>query len=124
MYGPCSQEEHTADSQVGEQHEEPDSWREGIEEGEVTRLPTLVQRDRRGGGEREEERWSNRDRWKQTDRKVRCVIKQGVMSQQSGNVPFAPQEGSVLHCTLIVSLQCVDSLILQSINALFHNGHC
>lgn len=61
MYGPCSQEEHTADSQVGEQHEEPDSWREGIEEGEVTRLPTLVQRERRGG-DREVERWSNRGR--------------------------------------------------------------
>lgn len=30
MYGPCSQEENTADSQVGEQHEEPDSWREWI----------------------------------------------------------------------------------------------
>lgn len=42
MYGPCSQEENTADSQVGEQHEEPDSWREGIEEGEVARLPALV----------------------------------------------------------------------------------
>lgn len=66
MYGPCSQEEYTADSKVGEQHEEPDSWREGIEEGEVTRLPTLVQRDTRGEGEGE--RWSNRDR--QIDRKT------------------------------------------------------
>lgn len=43
MYGPCSQEENAADSQVGEQHEEPDSWREGIEEGEVARLPALEQ---------------------------------------------------------------------------------
>lgn len=60
-YGPCSQEEHTADSQVGEQHEEPDSWREGIEEGEVTWLPPLVQRERRRG-EREVRRWSNSDR--------------------------------------------------------------
>lgn len=42
MHGPCSQEENTADSQVGEQHEEPDGWREGIKEGEVARLPALV----------------------------------------------------------------------------------
>lgn len=56
MYGPCSQEENTADSQVGEQHEEPDSWREGIEKGEVARLPALVHT------------WSNAaDGQKQTD---------------------------------------------------------
>lgn len=41
MYGPCSQEEYTADSQVGEQHEEPDGRREGVQEGEVTRFTTL-----------------------------------------------------------------------------------
>lgn len=50
MYGPCSQEEHAADSQVGEQHEEPDSWREGVEEGEVARLPALAQTERREEG--------------------------------------------------------------------------
>lgn len=79
MYGPCSQEEHTADSQVGEQHEEPDSWREGIEEGEVTRLPTLVQRERRGGGERRRE--MEQQRQMETDRqkgtvcyKTRCHV--------------------------------------------------
>lgn len=119
MYGPCSQEEHTADSQVGKQHEEPDSWREGIEEGEVTRLPTLVQGARRRR-ERQVEGWGDRE----TDRKVQCVRKQGVMSRQARNVPFAPQEGSVLHCTLIVSLQCFDTLMLQSINAPFHNAYC
>lgn len=62
MYGPCSQEEHTADSQVGEQHEEPDSWREGIEEGEVTWLTTL--RESRG----EKKRTSETERQRPTDR--------------------------------------------------------
>lgn len=38
---PGSQEEDAADGQVGQQHEEPDSWREGIQEGEVAGLPTL-----------------------------------------------------------------------------------
>lgn len=56
---PCSQEEHTADSQVGKQHEEPDSWRERIEEREVTRLPPLVTRKRKEEKE-EVEIWSNR----------------------------------------------------------------
>lgn len=67
MYGPCSQEEHTADSQVGEQHEEPDSWREGIEEGEVTRLPTLVQREIR---RREESREKEQHRQTVADRQT------------------------------------------------------
>lgn len=62
MYGPCSQEEHAADSQVGEQHEEPDSWREGVEEGEVTWLPTLVQDRGRKRGEMERRRQMKPDR--------------------------------------------------------------
>lgn len=73
MYRPCGQKEHTADGQVGEQHEEPDSWREGIEEGEVSRLPTLVQRER----SREMEQQGHMDTDRQKDRKIQCVKKIG-----------------------------------------------
>lgn len=80
MYGPCSQEEHTADSQVGEQHEEPDSWREGIEEGEIPRLPPLVQK--RGKRSREREQHRQTDRWKGRycvlENKVSCLSSQGM----------------------------------------------
>lgn len=95
MYGPCSQEEYTADSQVGEQHEEPDGRREGIEEGEVTRLPTLIQTERR---RRERE---VKDGVTETDVIV-VLKKKGVMSPIPQNVPFGPEEGSILHCTQIV----------------------
>lgn len=38
---PGGEEEDAADGEVGQQHEEPDSRGEGIQEGEVTRFTTL-----------------------------------------------------------------------------------
>lgn len=98
MYGPCSQEENTADSQVGEQHEEPDSWREGIEEGEVARLPALVHTwSNAADGQKQTHGRTDR----QTDRETGGGVReQGVTSQQKGYVRFAPQEGSVPHSSL------------------------
>lgn len=98
MYGPCSQEENTADSQVGEQHEEPDSWGEGIEEGEVARLPSL------------EQTWQM-DGHRQADRQTgrRGVREQGVTSEQKGYDPFSPQGGSVPHHHL--APQCSNATI-------------
>ena len=41
LYLPGCQEEHTAHSQVGQEHEEPDRGGEGIQEGEVSWFPAL-----------------------------------------------------------------------------------
>lgn len=38
---PSHQEEDTADSQVSQKHEEPDSWREGVQKGEIARSASL-----------------------------------------------------------------------------------
>lgn len=46
---PSRKKKHTADSEVSQQHEEPNSRWEGIQEGEITWLPTL----RDSGRERE-----------------------------------------------------------------------
>jgi hypothetical protein len=41
VYSPGSQEQDTADSQVGKKHEEPHGRGEGVQEGEVARLAAL-----------------------------------------------------------------------------------
>lgn len=65
------------------------------------------------------------DSERQIDREVHWDTEEGVMSQQSVNFPFAPQEGSGIHWTLIASLQSFDTLMLQSINVSpYHNACC
>lgn len=41
VYSPGSQEQDTADSQVGKKHEEPHGRGEGVQKGEVARLAAL-----------------------------------------------------------------------------------
>lgn len=79
---------------------------------------TQRKKKRRKRGKEMEQQWQTvTDKWtdRQTDRNVQCVREQGVMSQQSGNVSFAPQEGSVLHRTLTVN-----SAVLWYANATIH----
>lgn len=42
---PGGEEEDAADGEVGQQHEEPNGRRERVQEGEVTRFPTLKHND-------------------------------------------------------------------------------